>query len=300
MPYLTTARNQHDQGHSHAPTRLSSSSHRSTTRPALSLVRQDQHRLYFQLHSPLKFSLMFSFCLIRAPQGGLPFRASWCHQEFDSGVALDWVFYPFCFLDLSNEALNVRFDRRARELGGLFRPSRRGCSGNGRREPCHAGLMSLISTAPGADAADDGPAVGAAGSARHWACMTTMATVVTRAVHRVLWLPPDLLATMGTREQGSRAGRHVIRPSRRPEKPYSLVTYLRPIPSATSRPSVEDGNRHMIIEADDRRARLNQRLRQAFISGAEEDSRRRLGRGLTAEELERVLRHYPGDIAKPR
>jgi hypothetical protein len=40
---------------------------------------------------------------------------------------------------------------------------------------------------------------------------------------------------------------------------------------------------------------LRERLRAAFIAGAEEDSRRRLGRGLTAEELERVLRHYPGD-----
>jgi hypothetical protein len=29
---------------------------------------------------------------------------------------------------------------------------------------------------------------------------------------------------------------------------------------------------------------------------AEEDSRRRLGLGLTAEELVRVLRRYPGDI----
>jgi len=47
---------------------------------------------------------------------------------------------------------------------------------------------------------------------------------------------------------------------------------------------------------DERRARLNQRLRQAFIEGAEEDSRRRLDRGLTAEELERVLRRYPGDV----
>jgi hypothetical protein len=44
------------------------------------------------------------------------------------------------------------------------------------------------------------------------------------------------------------------------------------------------------------RARLNQRLRQAFIEGAEVDSRRLLGRGLTAEEFERVLRRYPGDI----
>jgi hypothetical protein len=47
---------------------------------------------------------------------------------------------------------------------------------------------------------------------------------------------------------------------------------------------------------DDRRARLNQRLRQAFVDGAELDSRRRLGRGLTLEELERVLRRYPGDV----
>jgi hypothetical protein len=50
----------------------------------------------------------------------------------------------------------------------------------------------------------------------------------------------------------------------------------------------------------DRRARLNQRFRQAFIDGAEEDSRRRLGRGLSREELERVLRHYPGDVATPQ
>ncbi len=41
---------------------------------------------------------------------------------------------------------------------------------------------------------------------------------------------------------------------------------------------------------------LNRRLRTEFLAGAEEDSRRRLGRGLTAEELERVLRRYPGDI----
>jgi hypothetical protein len=30
------------------------------------------------------------------------------------------------------------------------------------------------------------------------------------------------------------------------------------------------------------------------------DSRRRLGRGLTAEELERVLRRYPGDFGAGR
>ena len=50
----------------------------------------------------------------------------------------------------------------------------------------------------------------------------------------------------------------------------------------------------------ERRARLNQRLRQAFIEGAEEDSRRRLGRGLTAEELEQIPWHYPGDIPERR
>ena len=49
---------------------------------------------------------------------------------------------------------------------------------------------------------------------------------------------------------------------------------------------------------DDRRARLNVRLRQAFLEGAEEHSRHWLGRGLTAEELERVLWHYPGDVGE--
>jgi hypothetical protein len=46
----------------------------------------------------------------------------------------------------------------------------------------------------------------------------------------------------------------------------------------------------------DDRHRRNSRLRAAFITGAEEDSLRRLGRGLTLEELRRVLRHYPGDL----
>ena len=50
------------------------------------------------------------------------------------------------------------------------------------------------------------------------------------------------------------------------------------------------------VERAFRRARLNERLRAEFIAGAEEDSRRRLGRALTAKELERVLRRYPGDI----
>jgi hypothetical protein len=41
---------------------------------------------------------------------------------------------------------------------------------------------------------------------------------------------------------------------------------------------------------------LNRRLRMEFLAGAEADSLRRLGRALTAAELERVLRRYPGDI----
>src|SRR5215203_4953128 len=49
----------------------------------------------------------------------------------------------------------------------------------------------------------------------------------------------------------------------------------------------------------ERRADLNRRLMAAFVEGAEEDSRRRLGRGLTEDELDRVLRRYPG-AAKAR
>jgi hypothetical protein len=43
---------------------------------------------------------------------------------------------------------------------------------------------------------------------------------------------------------------------------------------------------------------LNKRLRQAFLDGAEEQSRLTLGRGLTDEELERIVRHYPGDLVE--
>ena len=45
-----------------------------------------------------------------------------------------------------------------------------------------------------------------------------------------------------------------------------------------------------------RREDLNRRLRAAFVERAEEDSRRRLERGLSREELEHVLRRYPGDV----
>ena len=63
---------------------------------------------------------------------------------------------------------------------------------------------------------------------------------------------------------------------------------------------VEDREPPLVDSERERRARLKAALRRAFIEGAEEDSRRRLGRGLTAEELERVLRHYPGNAEPPR
>jgi hypothetical protein len=59
---------------------------------------------------------------------------------------------------------------------------------------------------------------------------------------------------------------------------------------AQQRPRSNTGDRNDALR------RLNERLRAEFIAGAEEDSRRRLGRGLTKEELERVLRRYPWDV----
>lgn len=42
-------------------------------------------------------------------------------------------------------------------------------------------------------------------------------------------------------------------------------------------------------------AELNERARRAFLEGAAEEWRQRLGRGPTAEELDRLLLRYPGD-----
>jgi hypothetical protein len=42
--------------------------------------------------------------------------------------------------------------------------------------------------------------------------------------------------------------------------------------------------------------RLNEHLRVEWIAGAEDAWRPRTGRPATAEELERVLRRYPGDV----
>lgn len=48
-----------------------------------------------------------------------------------------------------------------------------------------------------------------------------------------------------------------------------------------------------------KRLKLDYRCRLAFLDGAEADSRRRLGRSLSREELERVIQHYPGDDGRP-
>ncbi len=45
-----------------------------------------------------------------------------------------------------------------------------------------------------------------------------------------------------------------------------------------------------------RRSELSRKLRRAFLEGAEERSQREFGRGLTADELRRILRRYPGDV----
>jgi hypothetical protein len=50
------------------------------------------------------------------------------------------------------------------------------------------------------------------------------------------------------------------------------------------------------IEGAARRRELNRKPRRAFVEGAEERSQRKLGRGLTADELRRILRRYPGDL----
>jgi hypothetical protein len=51
-------------------------------------------------------------------------------------------------------------------------------------------------------------------------------------------------------------------------------------------------------DSSDRFRELNRRLWVASIAGAEEQSQREAGRGLTEQELERVLRRYPGDLPK--
>jgi hypothetical protein len=55
-------------------------------------------------------------------------------------------------------------------------------------------------------------------------------------------------------------------------------------------------DRRWVDPVQERRRRLNERLRAEWIAGAEEEWRQRSGRPMTAEELERVLRRHPGDV----
>jgi len=44
---------------------------------------------------------------------------------------------------------------------------------------------------------------------------------------------------------------------------------------------------------------INRRLCATFLSGAELQSRRQRGRGLTEDDLRRVIHRYPGDVREP-
>ena len=44
-----------------------------------------------------------------------------------------------------------------------------------------------------------------------------------------------------------------------------------------------------------RRQRFKERARAEYVAGVEAAWRRRIGRPMSAEELERILRLYPGD-----
>jgi len=50
------------------------------------------------------------------------------------------------------------------------------------------------------------------------------------------------------------------------------------------------------VDPADWQRHMTLRLRAEFIAGVEEAWRERNGRPMTAGELERVLRRYPGDI----
>ena len=56
------------------------------------------------------------------------------------------------------------------------------------------------------------------------------------------------------------------------------------------------GTRRTPAEFAAHRRELNRKLRAAFLAGAEERSCRVFGRGLTDEEVRRVIEHYPGDL----
>ena len=50
------------------------------------------------------------------------------------------------------------------------------------------------------------------------------------------------------------------------------------------------------VDPADWQRHMNLRLRAEFIAGAEEEWRKQTGRPMTAEDLERMIRRYPGDL----
>jgi len=67
-----------------------------------------------------------------------------------------------------------------------------------------------------------------------------------------------------------------------------------PFPSGCSR-SVAMHDSRPVDPRPNRRKRFKERARLEYLAGAEEDWRRKTGRPMTREELERALQRYPGD-----
>lgn len=57
-------------------------------------------------------------------------------------------------------------------------------------------------------------------------------------------------------------------------------------------------HRNRSPDPDERRRDLDRRLRLAFLEGAEQRSRDALGRGLTDDELRRIVRRFPAETPR--
>lgn len=72
----------------------------------------------------------------------------------------------------------------------------------------------------------------------------------------------------------------------------SRVQVSSPLGTTTREDGQQDANERSL---EKQRRRLRERARAAFVEGAEEFSRVNSGRPLTRDELQRVLKRYPGD-----
>lgn len=61
------------------------------------------------------------------------------------------------------------------------------------------------------------------------------------------------------------------------------------------RPREDRSGPPAVAALEGRRSRFREHARAAFLQGAEEHSLATFGRPLTRDELERVLKRYPGD-----